>query len=206
MTTSSITNCAPLQVSAFPPDETGGAGGVRRRESWGSAFDSADGLVEPKPYQPDAGRAFWGSDFGSQPDGASWTTFFDELVRQGILLPDAIHLSDTEINTLIPKMAAALATMNVFLRHTDHLTDRELYVFLTTEALREDRLIAPVCRSERPCILDLVGGMCGREAYLFLKHYATPTERAQWLVENPGYVMPLHEDPACRRDAMLPQS
>jgi len=171
---------------------------------WTSAFESADGVIEPKTAAPEAGRAFWEHTVAEETDDGVWTTHADELLKRGILLPDPARLSDAEISPLLQRIAATLAAMQVYLRHTDHLSDRDLYVQLTTETLRESRLIGGARPPACACILDLVGSQCGREAYLWLKHYATDTQREKWSTDNPGYVMPAREPAPCCRDAALP--
>lgn len=171
---------------------------------WSSAFESADSIIEPKAATPEAGRAYWEHTVSEEAEDGVWTTHADELLKRGILLPDPARLSDGEISSLLQRIAASLATMQVYLRHTDHLSDRDLYVQLTTETLRESRLIDAARPQTCACILDLVGSLCGREAYLWLKHYATDAQREKWSAENPGYVMPAREPAPCCRDAALP--
>ena len=59
---------------------------------------------------------------------AKWCQPFQVLVESGISLPPSSRLSDTELNAKLWEVIKALALMGIYLEHTDHLNDRELYI------------------------------------------------------------------------------
>ena len=87
------------------------------------------------------------------------------------------------------------------MQHTDHLSDRELYEFLS-KCLTEELNLFP----EDPAsayVIDLIGNSA-KNAETFLKHYATRSERKQ-LAKQCGVPIPKHKDPPFDRDRFLPK-
>ena len=130
------------------------------------------------------------------------TTRFEQLNAAGIQLPEPDSVSDAEVKTKLWEVIAALAKLRVFLEHTNHLNDRELYRELWHDGLRQ----------ETPAIdeigfnahVDLAFPEDDEHAALYLKYYADDQDRAHWAKEFPGDRMPAHEDPPFNRDDLLP--
>lgn len=71
---------------------------------------------------------------------APWVHPLDLLARDGVECPDADALagwSDDAVTTLLWRVIEHLARQNTHLRHTDHLSDRALYLELLDGALQE---------------------------------------------------------------------
>lgn len=132
-------------------------------------------------------------------------TLYDQLKRSGpeVLSPDQLDDSTLigDLRTLIQR----LATLGVYLIHTNHLSDRELYEYLYHEGLREEAILFP----DNPTyayIIDLTGSGTDEDNLIYLKHYADEQYRKDWAHDWPDDPMPPHEDPPFDRDSSLPQS
>ena len=93
-----------------------------------------------------------------------------------------------------------MASLGVYLLHTNHLSDRGLY-----EYLRDEAVLFP----ENPSyayMIDLAGSSSDADNQIYLKHYADEEYRNQWAHDWPSEPMPPHEDPPFDRDSSLPQS
>jgi len=133
------------------------------------------------------------------------TTLFERLGRVGVELPDPSSLADEWLAAKLWDAIRALRCMNVFLYHTNHLSDRQLYELLWTELLREPGPDLPPVSGWRNHI-DILGGCSEEDMQLDLKYYADEEERALWAKDWPDDVMPAHEDPPYDRDRLLPKS
>jgi hypothetical protein len=94
--------------------------------------------------------------------------------------------------------------MRVFLSQTDHLSDRELYILLWGDTLREPVKDMPLDESSAWHI-DLLGGGGEEDTRLYMKYYADEETRRRWLADFPEDEMPPHEEPPYDRDRFLPR-
>jgi hypothetical protein len=138
-------------------------------------------------------------------DTADALTLYDQLKRSGpeVLSPD--QLDDTELTGALLLLIQRLATLGVYLIHTNHLSDRELYEYLYHEGLLEEAALYP----DNPTyayIIDLTGSGSAEDNQIYLKHYADEQYRNDWAHDWPDDPMPAHEDPPFDRDSSLPQS
>jgi hypothetical protein len=132
-------------------------------------------------------------------------TLYDQLKRSGpeVLSPD--QLDDTTLTAALPILIQRLATLGVYLIHTNHLSDRQLYEYLYHEGLREEAVLYPD-NSTYAYIIDLTGSGSDEDNQIYLKHYADEQYRNDWAHDWPDDPMPAHEDPPFDRDSSLPQS
>lgn len=131
------------------------------------------------------------------------STLFDLLPESGISLPTPEELNDDEISRKLWDIIHGLAQLGTFLHHTDHLSDRDLYIYLWSDALREEAVLMP----ENPSYayhIDLVGSGSEEDIQLFLKYYASNKERREWLKDWPADPIPDREKPPYDRDRRLP--
>lgn len=133
-------------------------------------------------------------------------TLYDQLKRSGpeVLSPPD-QLDDTTLTGDLLILVHRLATLGVYLIHTNHLSDRQLYEYLYHEALPEEARLFP----DNPTyayIIDLTGNGSDEHTLIYLKHYADEQYRADWAHDWPDDPMPPHEDPPFARDSSLPQS
>lgn len=167
--------------------------------------ESTDGeMVEFTDEQcpPEIQEQFWQSVVAWE--NAPETSNFQQLEGAGVALPPPSEVTDEHLFATLWKVIEALAQRHVYLEHTDHLSDRELYTYLWKTAPRGDQgsaaggRLEPAHRHPRACGED--------DIRLRLKHYADAKERQEWLEEFPDYEMPEHVDPPFDRDRLLPKS
>ena len=135
-------------------------------------------------------------------DHAPLTTEYVQLVEHGLDMPDADSLDDDQLTAKLWEMIEHLASRCVVLSCTDHLSDRELYEKLITDALHRPRPdVEP--DPEEPTEIDLLGGFSQAEIELCFRHYVDDVDRVIW---GPLYAhMPSHEEPPYDRDRWLPR-
>ena len=154
---------------------------------------------ESDDLPPDVAEQFWRQvvEFESAPTTA---TNFQQL-DAGVSLPNPADFSDAHLSSTLWQVIHGLARLRVFLKWTDHLSDKELYSILWHNVLQEEVRVLPA-DSQGNDHVDLPGA--DPENRLYLKYYAGDKERAWWLEDFPDYEMPAHEDPPYDRDRQLP--
>ena len=138
-------------------------------------------------------------------ENAEPTTLFRLLENSGLDIPQPDQLDDDAVTIKLKEIVERMATLGAYLLHTDHLTDRELYVYLFADGLREEAVLFP----ENPSyayIIDLTGSGSDADNQIYLKYYADEEHRQQWARDWPDDPLPEHEDPPFERDRFLPQS
>jgi hypothetical protein len=139
--------------------------------------------------------------FEAQEQTSLWTA----LIDIGVTLPAPDELGDTQLSAKLREVILAMSLLGHYLHSTDHLSDRELYQYLWTDALREPTTMMPQNPSFA-CHIDLVSGGSSEDLHLYLKHYADEETRRQWAIDWPDDIIPAHEDPPFDRDRHLPSS
>ena len=127
---------------------------------------------------------------------------FDTLVKDGFDLPLPEKLDDAALTAKLWELIRELARSRLFLHSTDHLTDRELYTWLVTDALREELMGFGLPFGN--CHLDVLGGCSEEDIVLSMRYYADDEERTRWLKDFPDFEMPPREKPPYDRDRHLP--
>ena len=132
---------------------------------------------------------------------APLVTMHQKLERAALSMPADSELSDAEVHTklwqIIRWMAAEGGTV---LEDTNHLSDRQLYVWL-----RDDYFHQP--DSDMPgmtCHASPVGSCGEDDMKIIMRYYADQEWRAQWAADWPEFEMPPHEEPPFDRDRSLP--
>jgi len=131
-------------------------------------------------------------------------TRFAQLHRAGVALPPPDSLTDAELHGKLWEVIDKLAALRVFLYHTDHLGDRDLYALLWDDLLREETAILPP-DPDSACHLDIIGSGSEEDVQIGLKYYDDEEERARWHESFPEASIPDHEDPPYDRDRHLPK-
>lgn len=132
-------------------------------------------------------------------------SLFSMLENSGLELPLPADLSDGELVRKLKETIDTMANLGVYLLHTDHLSDRQLYEYLFNDGLREEAVLFP----ENPSyayMIDLTGNGSEEDNQIYLKYYADEEHRKQWALDWPDDVIPDHEEPPFDRDKHLPQS
>ena len=128
----------------------------------------------------------------------------DTLARDGFDLPPPDQLADATLTARLQELIAELARRRLFLDSTDHLSDRELYSWLVTDALREELMGFGLPFGN--CHLDVLGSCSEEDIILQMRYYAEDAERARWAKDFPDFPMPPKEKPPYDRDRQLPQA
>lgn len=133
------------------------------------------------------------------------TSLFRLLENSGLEIPDPESLDEHNLPVKLREIIERMASLGAYLLHTDHLSDRELYVYLYADGLREDAVLFP----ENPSYaytIDLTGSGSDEDNQIYLRYFADAEHRNQWKADWPDDPMPDHEDPPFDRDRHLPQS
>jgi hypothetical protein len=138
----------------------------------------------------------------SEPD--HWTPPAQQLAAQHIPLLPPAELTEETLTLILWELLHNLALRGFYVRHTDHLSDRDLYAELWTRGLREPAHL-PGRTSRGGWFHDLLGSWSDEEMQLWLRHYATDDQRAQHAAEYPKEVLPPKEPPVAMRDWRLPK-
>ena len=132
-------------------------------------------------------------------------TLLSLLENSGLEIPLPADLDDTNLHAKLLEIIERMASMGAYLLHTNHLSDRELYVQLYDDSLREEAVLFPE-NSSYVYMIDLTGSGSDEDNQVYLKYYADEEHRKQWAADWPDDPMPPHEDPPFNRDRHLPQS
>ena len=135
---------------------------------------------------------------------APWSTSIQVLLDSGIALPPPDELSDTELNVKLWEVIKALALMDAYLEHTDHLSDRELYTLLWGDILLEETVF-PSGKRHMVCHIDIIGSGSEQDNIIYLKYYADEDERNHWAKDFIDEPLPSRERPPFDRDRHLPK-
>jgi hypothetical protein len=124
------------------------------------------------------------------------------LTRRGLSFMPPAELEGTGRTKELWRLIRSLAQARVFLVHTNHLSDAELYDRLWHDVLPAE---CPDCvRTNRDaCHWDFADAGAG-ETELWLKHYASPADRREWSRQFPDTPLPLRQRPPYNRDRTLP--
>lgn len=128
----------------------------------------------------------------------------DALAKDGFDLPPPEQLYDTALTTKLRELIRELGRRRLFLHCTDHLSDRELYTWPVTDALREELMGFGLPFGN--CHLDVLGGCSEEDIILSMRYYTSDEDRAQWLKDFPDFDMPPKEKPPFDRDRHLPRA
>lgn len=126
------------------------------------------------------------------------------LLKDGVDLPVPEKLVDAALTTKLWELIRELARHRLFLHSTDHLSDRELYTWLVTDALRGELIGFGLPMGN--CHLDVLGAGSQEDFILSMRYYSDDEERARWAKDFPDFPMPPKEKPRYDRDRLLPQA
>jgi hypothetical protein len=132
-------------------------------------------------------------------------TLLSLLENAGLEIPSPADLDDTNLRAKLLEIIERMASVGAYILHTNHLSDRELYVHLYDDSLREEAVLFPE-NSSYVYMIDLTGSGSDEDNQVYLKYYADEEHRKQWATDWPDDPMPSHEDPPFDRDEHLPQS
>lgn len=164
--------------------------------SGGSFASGAFGEVSPELEETFLERVL---DF----EKAGLDTNFNRLVERGVEMVPPDELDDASLQAKLREVLQALATIRCFLHDTDHLSDRELYTWLWSEGLREETPnLSKLCGAWHT---SPIGSCTDHDTAIFLKYYASKTERRRWKKDFPNDPLPAHCPLPYERDRTLPR-
>jgi hypothetical protein len=134
---------------------------------------------------------------------APWTSEFEQLRKQGLELPPPDQLDDANLSKKLWELVDALARRNVFIDHTDHLSDRQLYEQLYKETLHEATKDVPL-HPDAFSTIDMIGSGSDEDVNLLARFYADEQEREHYREFFPDG-LPQREPAPFDRDRHLPQ-
>lgn len=133
-----------------------------------------------------------------------WRRPLEMMQRKGVcLLPPDEHTDDS-IGAGLWEMLHELDCLGFYVEHTDHLSDRELYLTLWRDILREPAMLSEDGDTS-VWYHDFSGCGTAESEQVRLRFYASESERADALRENPQLVLPPHQDLVASRDWRLPK-
>ena len=139
-------------------------------------------------------RFYEGEEEGERP--------IDVLRGKGVSIPDERDLDDDSLHARLWEIIDAMAGIGMVLESTDHLSDRELYRYLVSDALCEETVLSPP-GSGGVWHLSPIGGGGEEDSEIYLRYYADDETRAEWLRDFGG-IVPAKEKPPFDRDRLLP--
>jgi hypothetical protein len=139
-------------------------------------------------------RFFDGEEEGERP--------IDVLRNKGVSIPDERHLDDVALHAKLWEIINAMDAVGMVLESTDHLSDRELYRYLVTDALLEETIL-PTPGSGGRWHISPIGGGSEEDNEIYLRYYAGDDMRKHWQRDFGG-TLPPKEKPPFDRDRLLP--
>jgi len=127
------------------------------------------------------------------------------LENAGLEVPAPDELSDEQLGPKLWEVINRLASLGAYLHNTDHLSDRDLYVYLYHDALSEPTVLFP----ENPGFvygIDLLGSGSDEDTELYMRYFAKEDYRQSFAKDFPDFQMPPRENPPFDRDKDLPKS
>jgi hypothetical protein len=97
----------------------------------------------------------------------------------------------------------ALAGCRMWLHHTNHLSDRELYTWLHDVFFNQPAADIPI-EAQVDWLVDPTDFGNGDFPNAWLRYYASEADREDWATHFPADAMPLHVNPPFDRDRWLP--
>lgn len=138
----------------------------------------------------------------SEPE--SWTPPADQLAEKNIPLLPPAEITDEMLTPILWELLHNLALQGFYVLHTNHLSDRQLYIELWERGLRDPANL-PGRNPTSGWFHDFLGGASAEEIATWLRYYASDEERAKHAQENPQDSIPRKEKPPFNRDWRLPK-
>jgi hypothetical protein len=129
-------------------------------------------------------------------------TGFERLQRDGVQVRAPGDVSPDQIRGCLWELIYALAAHHVFLLHTNHLDDAELYAWLHDEWLARSSSAVPGTRWNEH--IDILGTGTDADNEIWLRFYADEVFREIWSRDFPEDLPPPSEAAPFDRDRWLP--
>jgi hypothetical protein len=136
-------------------------------------------------------------------DDCAWLPARELFRRLGYEPAPPDQLDDFQLPGRLWEFIYALAGRRFYLDHTDLLSDRELYTWLHDQWFEEKVADIPY-EAEWNCPIDVIEFGPGNDPVIWLRHFASEKERANFVAEHNPETLPPHKDPPYDRDRWLP--
>jgi hypothetical protein len=133
-----------------------------------------------------------------------WAKPIDSLGRHGVDLMPPVELTEETLSAKLWETLDGMSRMGVFVLHTDHLSDAELYEALWAKVLREEAFLADR-GVEAAWAHDFIGSGSAEDEKIRLAYYASDEDR-QVAAANTAAPLPPRQEPVANRDWRLPRS
>jgi hypothetical protein len=150
---------------------------------------------------PEIEEQFWEQVVAFEQGG--WSSGLEKLAQIGVDLPPPEDVSDEEMPEKLREVISGMAQLSMYLHHTDHLSDRELYETLWDDLLQEESPEMPGMAGA--WIIDPVSSGSDEDNMAYLRYYADEEYRQSWAKDFPEDEIPPHEPLPYDRDSKLPQ-
>ena len=127
-------------------------------------------------------------------------TLFEILTEMRIELPRPEKLTNRRLTSKLWEVIHALLGQSIVLGNTDHLSDRQLYTLLWNETFHKHFVIS----RHYTLHVDMTKTGIDDGMPIYLKYYASETQRKMYSEFYPGFKMPKHVEPPPRRDHLIP--
>jgi hypothetical protein len=134
----------------------------------------------------------------------NWVPPAEDLTKENVPLLPPAEITDEALASILWELLHNLALRGFYILHTDHLSDREVYVDLWHHGLREPAHL-PGRNLRGGWFHDFLGSWGEEETQLWLRYYASEQERAKHAAEWPKDPIPPKEKPRFNRDWRLPK-
>ena len=131
---------------------------------------------------------------------SSKRTLLEILTELHIELPRPEKLTNRRLTTKLWEVIQALLGQSIVLGNTDHLSDRQLYTLLRNETFHKHFVIS----RHYTLHVDMTKTGIDDGMPIYLKYYASETQRKMYSEFYPGFKMPKHVEPPPRRDHLIP--
>lgn len=127
-----------------------------------------------------------------------------DLFREADYTPmPAAELTEETVAPALWELLHEMSRLNLFVTHTDHLSNDELYTELTRTVIHH-KILIPEIMAMASCYHDFLDH--GKQApnQLWLTYYADDEARKDWSRNHPGQSIPAKKRPPFHRDWQLP--
>lgn len=185
------------------PEETAE---IERRMNINRLKNEASDLTDGKMTTSESGDApsevmeeFWKNVVAYE--RAPLVTMHQKLEKAEIEMPADTDLTDDELHEKLWQIIGWLAENSTVLEDTNHLSDRELYVWLRDDYFHQSDADMP----GMTCHASPVGSCGDDDMQIIMRYYADEDWRKDWAEDFPEFEMPTHEEPPYDRDRLLPR-
>lgn len=128
-----------------------------------------------------------------------------DLFRESDYTPmPAAELTEETIAPALWELLHEMSRLNLYIAHTDHYSDVQLYTEITRTVIHQ-KILIPEILAVAACYHDCLEHAAADPITLWLTYYADEIHRAKWKRSHPGVKLPEAKSRPHQRDWRLPQ-